>query len=78
MLRCYTFDKQKDGQNVREKVHIKFNLESAHKLYNYCNAIWLTASLSANYMEIAEYYKKRIYTNNTLTHWKPCELFVAS
>ena len=78
MLRCYTFDKQKDRQNVREKVHIKLNLESAHKLYNYCNAIWLTASLRANYMEIAEYYKKRIYTNNTLTHWKPCELFVAS
>ena len=58
MLRCYTFDKQKDGQNVREKVHIKFNLESAHKFYNYCNAVWRTASLRANYMEIAEYYKK--------------------
>ena len=32
MLRCSTFDKQKDEQNVIEKVHIKFNLESAHKL----------------------------------------------
>ena len=33
MLRCSTFDKQKDEQNVIEKKgHIKFNLESAHKL----------------------------------------------
>jgi len=57
MLRRYTFDKKKDEQNVREKVHIKFNLESAHKLYNYCNAVWHTASLRAYYMEIGEYYK---------------------
>ena len=32
MLRCSTFDKKKDEQNVIEKVYIKFNLESAHKL----------------------------------------------
>ena len=32
MLRCSAFDKQKDEQNVIEKVHIKVNLESAHKL----------------------------------------------
>ena len=53
----YLWQAELEGQNVREKVHIKFNLESAHKLYNYCNAIWHTASLRAYYMEIAEYDK---------------------
>ena len=29
-------------------------------------------------MEIVEYDKQRIYTKNTITHWKHCELFAVS